>query len=165
MTPCFMMLGGGVGDAYQPIEKKYCLARGALKLMCENRWPVHILTKSSLVKRDSDIIQKIHEQSGALISVSFSSMDPEISAVFEPGLPSPEIRLDAIRYFKALGIPCGMFLMPVIPFLSDTPEMIEQSVKSAKQAGVDFIIFSGMTLKEGRQQEYFMDVLLDAKKA
>jgi hypothetical protein len=61
--------------------------------------------------------------------------------------------------FKNEGIACGMFLLPVIPFITDTAELMEESVSKAKEAGVDFIIFGGMTLKEGRQQEYFYNVL------
>ena len=52
-----------------------------------------------------------------------------------------------------------MFLLPVIPFLTDTSELLEQTVSKAKEAGVDFVIFGGMTLKEGRQKDYFFDVL------
>jgi hypothetical protein len=52
-----------------------------------------------------------------------------------------------------------MFLLPVIPFITDTAELLEESVSRAKEAGVDFIIFGGMTLKEGRQQEYFYNAL------
>ena len=60
---------------------------------------------------------------------------------------------------KNEGIACGLFLMPVIPFITDTPEKIEEVIKKARCVGVDFIIFSGMTLKEGRQKEYFHAVL------
>jgi hypothetical protein len=52
-----------------------------------------------------------------------------------------------------------MFLLPVIPFLTDTSELLEQTVNKAKDAGVDFVIFGGMTLKEGRQKDYFYDAL------
>lgn len=157
----FMMIGGGVGDSYQPVESEYELTRRLLELMYELDYPVTVLTKSTLVERDIDILKKINEQSRAIVSFSFSSVDDELSARFEPGVPSPTKRLATIRKLKTQGLTCGMFLMPVIPFLSDTPEMIERSVKSAKEAGVDFIIFSGMTLKEGRQKDYFMNVLLD----
>ncbi|MBD3290223.1 radical SAM protein [candidate division KSB1 bacterium] len=157
----FMMIGGGVGDSYQPLESTYEVTRRALELMLELDFPVSVLTKSTLVERDIDILKKIDEKSSAIVSFSFSSMDERLSAIFEPGVPPPAERLASIRKLKDRGLICGMFLMPVIPFLTDTPEMIEQSVRCAKESGVDFIIFSGMTLKEGRQHEYFMDVLLD----
>ncbi len=155
----FIMVGGGVGDSYQSIEKKYQLTRGALQLMYEFNFPVHLLTKSTLIKRDIDIIKKINKQNKAIVSFSFSSVDNKISAIFEPGVPSPEKRLETLAFFKNEGIACGMFLLPVIPFITDTPDLIEDSIKKAKEAGVDFIIFGGMTLKEGKQKDYFFNVL------
>jgi DNA repair photolyase len=155
----FIMVGGGVGDSYQPIERKYQLTRQALELMYEYNIPVHMLTKSTLIKRDIDILKSINEQSKAIVSFSFSSVDDGISAIFEPGVPSPGERLKTISFFKNEGIACGMFLLPVIPFLTDTSELLEQTVSKAKEAGVDFVIFGGMTLKEGRQKDYFFDAL------
>ncbi|MBN1217023.1 MAG: hypothetical protein JXA99_16495 [Candidatus Lokiarchaeota archaeon] len=64
-----------------------------------------------------------------------------------------------IKKIKSEGITCGMYLLPVIPFITDTKNIMEQSIKSAKDAGVDFIIFGGLTLKEGKQKNYFLNVL------
>jgi DNA repair photolyase len=153
------MLGGGVGDSYQPAEKKYKLTKEALQLMYEYNFPVHILTKSTLIKRDIDIIKKINRQSIAIVSFSFSSVDDKISAIFEPGVPSPSKRLETLAFFKDEGIACGMFLLPVIPFITDTSELMEKSISKAKDVGLDFIIFGGMTLKEGKQKDYFFNVL------
>ena len=86
LTGC-ILLGGGVGDSYQPVEHHYRLARQVLQLLRTCRYPVHILTKSVLVERDLEIIGDIHDQCGALVSGSFSSVDDDISAVFEPGVP------------------------------------------------------------------------------
>jgi len=155
----YLLVGGGVGDSYQPVEKKYELTRQTLKLLSEKDFPVHILTKSTLVKRDIDLLEKIHEKNKVLVSFSFSSTDEKISNIFEPGVPSPQERLEAISFFKDHGIKCGMFLMPVIPFITDTREIMEKTIHDAKNAGVDFIIFSGMTLKEGKQKEYFFNIL------
>jgi DNA repair photolyase len=110
----FIVMGGGVGDSYQPLERKYELTRKALELMYEYNLPVHMLTKSTLIKRDIDILKKISEQSRAVVSFSFSSVDDKISAVFEPGVPPPDERLNTISFFKNDGIACGMFLLPVI---------------------------------------------------
>ena len=159
LKKCFMMVGGGVGDSYQAVEKKYQFTRQALELMLEFNLPAHVLTKSTLIERDIDILKKINEQTRAIVNFSFSSVDDEISAIFEPGVPSPSRRLETITKFKQVGIPCGLFLMPVIPFITDTPEQIEKTFQKAKEIGVDYIIFSGMTLKDGRQKNYFFNVL------
>ena len=159
LKKCFMMVGGGVGDSYQPVEQKYQLTRQALELMLEFNLPAHVLTKSTLIERDIDLLKKINEQTRTIVNFSFSSLDDEISAIFEPGVPPPSLRLETIRKFKQAGIPCGLFLMPVIPFITDTPEQIEKVFYKAKEIGVDYIIFSGMTLKDGRQKQYFLNVL------
>ena len=155
----YMLVGGGVGDSYQPIEKKYQLTRKTLFLLSEKNFPVHILTKSTLVKRDVDLLTKINQKTQAIVSFSFSSTDETISRIFEPNVPSPQKRLEVISFFKENGIACGMFLLPVLPFITDTKEMLEKTIQDAKDVGVDFIIFGGMTLKQGKQQDYFFSVL------
>ncbi|UCH37304.1 MAG: hypothetical protein JSV76_06415, partial [Candidatus Bathyarchaeota archaeon] len=90
---------------------------------------------------------------------SFSSTNDAMSAIFEPQVPSPSERLKTLMFFKKHGIPCGMFLLPVIPFITDTPDMIAETLQKAQDVGVDFVIFGGMTLKAGRQQEYYYRLL------
>lgn len=155
----FMTLGGGVCDAYQPVEKTYKLARQTLELFLKYNHPVHVLTKSTLVERDIDLLIKINKQSKAMVSFSFSSTDHYTSQIFEPGVPSPEERLATIRKIKQAGISCGMFLMPVIPFITDTPGMIKNTLIKGKEAGIDFVVFGTLTLKPGRQKDYFLKTL------
>ena len=159
LQPGFIMVGGGVGDSYQPVEEKYQLTRRVLQLLCEYKWPVHVLTKSMLVERDLDVLSRINKQNRAIVSFSFSSTNDEISAVFEPHVPPPSERLKTLAFFKRNGIACGMFLLPVIPFITDTPEMIAETLRAAHEIGVDFVIFGDMTLKDGRQKEYFSSLL------
>ncbi|MFZ5517178.1 MAG: radical SAM protein [Candidatus Zhuqueibacterota bacterium] len=159
LKKCYMMVGGGVGDSYQPIEARYKLTRQALELLFEFHLPAHILTKSTLIERDLDILQKINRQSRAIVNFSFSSLDEKISGIFEPGVPSPQRRLETIERIKQAGIPCGLFLMPVIPFITDTPEHMSQVLERAKQVGVDYVLFSGMTLKDGRQKQFFLETI------
>jgi len=161
LKPSYVMLGGGVGDSYQPVEEKYRLTRKTLQLLYEYRWPVHVLTKSTLVERDLDILERINQQNKAIVSFSFSSANDEISAVFEPHVPPPSERLKTLASFKRKGIACGMFLLPVIPFITDTPELIAEALRRAYEIGIDFVIFGGMTLKNGRQKEHFFSLLRD----
>jgi DNA repair photolyase len=159
LKPSFIILGGGVGDSYQPAEEKYQLTRRVLQLLCEYRWPVHVLTKSTIVERDMDVIKRINQQNRAIVSFSFSSTDDAVSAVFEPNVPPPSERLKTLAAFKKAGVACGMFLLPVIPFVTDTPEMITDALRKASEVGVDFVVFGGMTLKTGRQKDHFYQVL------
>jgi DNA repair photolyase len=153
--PGFIMLGGGVGDSYQPIEKKFELTRKTLYLIEGYKYPVHILTKSTLVKRDLDLIKKINKQNRAIVSFSFSSTNDQISSLYEPNIPSPSERLETMKIFKKEGIAVGMFLLPVIPFVTDSEELINEALKKARDIGIDFVIFGCMTLKPGRQSDYF----------
>ncbi len=155
----FIMVGGGVGDSYQPIEKEYQLTRKALRLVNQYNFPVHMLTKSTLIKKDIDILKKINEKNRVIVSFSFSSVDDKISAIFEPGVPSPTERLKTLAFFKDNGFACGMFLVPVIPFITDTPKLIEGAIKKAVEVGLDFVIFGGMTLKQGKQKDFFFNIL------
>ena len=120
---------------------------------------MHILTKATLVERDLDIIKRFNQQNRAIVSFSFSSTNDEVSAVFEPHVPPPSERLKTLALFKKEGIACGIFLLPVIPFITDTPEMIAETLRKAHEIGVNFVIFGGMTLKDGRQKEHFYNSL------
>jgi len=155
----FVLLGGGVGDSYQPAEERSGLARRVLELFVENAIPVHVLTKSTLVLRDADLLENIARTAGALVSFSISSADDALSSVFEPGAAPPSERLRAIAALRGRGINAGVFLMPVLPFLTDGAESIEESVGSAAAAGAQYVLFGGMTLKPGRQKDHYLDAL------
>ncbi len=159
MKQGFVMLGGGVSDAYQSVEDNYQLARKTLFLIEKYNHPVHILTKSLRVSRDIDLLKRIQRNKPVLVSFSFSSVDEKLSRLFEPGVPSPAEKLDLIRRLKDQGISCGIFLMPLIPFLSDTPEQVDMVFSKAAEVGIDFIVFGGMTLKEGIQKQYFYKLI------
>ncbi len=159
MPDSFMVLGGGVCDAYQPLENTYRLARGVLELCLQYSYPVHVLTKSTLVENDIDLLKDIQAKTKALVCFSFSSTNQQISGVFEPGVPRPDERLAVMEKLRNAGIHCGIFLMPVIPFITDSDVMIRKTAQDAANAGAEFVIFGNMTLKDGRQKEHFMRIL------
>ncbi len=162
--PCgFVIAGGGVGDAYQPLEKEYRLTRRVLELLLERRLPVHVLTKSTLVLRDADLLERINSVSRAVVSFSICGADDEACAVFEPGVPPSSKRLAALSELGRRGIPGGIYLMPVIPFVTDTEEAIDRSVREAAAAGARFVVFGGMTMKEGRQKTHFLRIFEGAR--
>lgn len=155
----YICIGGGVGDSYQPIEKKYKLTQQVLELLCKKDFPVHILTKSNLVLRDIDLLKKINEKKRVIVSFSLSSARDDISKHFEPVASSPSQRLEAAKQLKKAGITVGIFLLPVIPFVTDSKEIITDTLEKVQNANADFIIFGGMTLKEGRQKDFFYNTL------
>lgn len=159
LIPSYVLLGGGVGDSYQPVDRKYGLARKSLSVLADMHWPVHILTKSSLVERDRDILRDMHLQSNVIVSMSFSGVDEELSKLFEPGTSTPQRRLETLDKMKNEGFHTGVFLMPVLPGLTDTEEQLDASLSAFKNVGVDFVLFGGMTLKEGRQKDHYMAII------
>ena len=161
----FVVLGGGVGDSYQPAEVSCGIARRTLELFEELGVPVHVLTKSTLVLRDADILERMagDGRTRAIVSFSISSADDATSSVFEPGAPPPSQRLKALAALAKRGIPGGVFLMPVIPHVSDSREAVDAALAAARDAGARYVVFGGMTLKEGRQKDHFLSVLSGAR--
>ena len=98
-------------EAWQPAEERYEVTRRCLEVIKKHRFPVHCLTKSPLILRDLDILEEIDERAilpddlkivgrGVLITFSFSTLNPEISKIFEPGASSPLERLKALKEVK-----------------------------------------------------------------
>ncbi len=155
----FLFIGGGVCDAYQQAESQYGLARAALEVCLEVERPVHVLTKSTLVARDLDLLGQINDQNRAILSFSISTLDPELAAVLEPGCPPPADRLSLLAVAKEAGLGAGVMLMPVLPLLSDADDQLQGAALAAKEAGADFVLMGGTTLKPGRQREHFYQIL------
>jgi len=159
LKKAFVLPGGGVGDLYQAPEETYEIGRKILQIIFKYNFPLHILTKSVLVERDLNLIKRINEKSTAIVSSSFSTFNEKTAKIFEPGVASPQRRLEMLNLFKQNNVGAGIFLLPVIPFISDTEEMIDEVFKKAKEADLDYVIYGGMTLKPGIQKKYFYDVI------
>jgi len=155
----FVIPGSGIADCYQLIEKKYKLTRKSLELFEQYSFPVSIITKSSLILRDIDLISRINKQTKALVTFSFSTVDDKIAQIFEPYATPPSERLQTIAFLKQNGIATGACLLPVLPFISDSYAQLEESINKLKEAGADYITFGGLTLKPGRQREYYYSVI------
>jgi len=156
---CYLMVGSGVGDSYQPIEKKFELTRKSLELIKHYKLPISILTKSSLIERDLDLLKQINEKNRVLINFSFSSTNDDISRIFEPNASLPSEKLQTIKKFKKNGFSVGVFLLPVIPFITDTIPLMKKTIEDFISIGINYIIFGGMTIKKGKQKDYFYQTL------
>jgi len=106
-------------DAYQPIERKSGLTRQLLEVMLEHRHPVSIITKSSLIERDTDLLVALAEQGLLQVELSVTSLDHDLSRTLEPRAVSPTRRLETIHRLSEAGIPVGVLFAPVIPALND----------------------------------------------
>lgn len=123
----------GVTDCYQPLEATYELTKGCLEVCAEIGNPVAIITKGALVRRDIDLLAKIHDKAGARVHVSIPFADDETGWVFEPHATAISQRFKNIELLSDAGIPTGVAAAPMIPGLndSDIPEILER----AKEAG------------------------------
>ena len=157
--PGFVFLGGGVCDAWQPAEERYRLARGALGIALERDLPVHALTKSALVERDLDLLEAIQEQNRAILSFSIQTLDEGLRERFEPGASTIAERFRLLEQARDRGLATGMMAMPVLPGISDKAEAIDRLVGRAADAGVDFVMCGGLTLRPGGQKEHMLAVV------
>ncbi len=106
-------------DPYQPIEKQWRITRDILEVLDGANHPVGIVTKSSLVTRDIDILARMAERGLASVTISVTSLDRKLCRTMEPRASTPALRLDAIRQLSEAGIPTSVMVAPVIPALND----------------------------------------------
>ncbi|MEL6569954.1 MAG: PA0069 family radical SAM protein, partial [Pseudomonadota bacterium] len=125
-------------DAYQPIEKRLRLTRALLEVLCEFRHPVSLLTKSSLIERDIDLIAPMAELGLARVGVSITTQDPKLARRMEPRAASPRLRFGTIEKLSAAGIPVTVMTAPIIPALNDheiEPLLAQAGEVGARSAG------------------------------
>jgi len=150
---------GAVTDPYQPAEKKYGLARGAFKLLAKHSWPAVFSTKSDLVLRDLDVLKELVDRSNGGVAMTLTTLDPKLQKILEPHAVTLERRLEALRRLKAAGIPCGIHLMPIIPFLTDNDEAMEGMVKAGAEIGIDYFVYNVLRLRGQVVKGYYFEVL------
>ena len=120
-------------DAYQPCERQLGLTRRVLEVLNECEHPVGLITKSSLIERDIDIIGAMAARRQAMASITITTLDPEISRTLEPRAAAPARRLRTIRRLTDAGIPVSVSVAPIIPFVTE-PEL-EKVLEAAHDAG------------------------------
>ena len=124
---------GSVTDAYQPVERRLKITRAVIEVLNEARHPFSIITKSGLVERDIDLIAPAALAGRAAVYLSITTLDPALARAMEPRAASPQRRLRAIEALSRAGVPVGVSVSPVIPFLNE-PEL-ERILEAARAAG------------------------------
>ncbi|NMT62388.1 PA0069 family radical SAM protein [Marinobacter orientalis] len=122
-------------DAYQPIEKQREITRDILKVLVEYRHPVSIITKGALILRDLDLLSELAGQGLCTASVSLTTLDNSLKRQMEPRTAAPATRLKIIRELAAAGVPTGIIIGPVIPFIND--HEIEAILEAGAGAGAE----------------------------
>jgi DNA repair photolyase len=139
-------------DPYQPIEATYRLTRQLLGLLAERGQPCLLLTKSPMVLEDLVLLERIHAQSLAVVMFTLLTTDPYVSGRLEDKAPAPALRLEAIRELKRAGIPTGVALMPVLPYVNDTDLLINATLRAVVEAGADFVIWDYLHIPTERHR-------------
>lgn len=145
-------------EPYMPIEEEFKLTRKLLELILNYSFPVEVATKSKLVLRDLDLLKEIGWKAilpddlkpklkcGAIISFSISTLNEKLAKILEPSAPNPMERLETMQKCKENGFLTGVCFIPVLPFLSDSEENLEETIKTVKKYKADFIFVGGLTL-------------------
>lgn len=134
---------GTVTDPYQQAEEKYKVTRYCLEQLAASKLSACIQTKSDLIVRDIDILQRMNVE----VIFTINTMDKIIARKIEPRAPSPERRLEALRQISDAGIKTWVFLGPVIPRLNDSPELLKDVVQQVKKAGASKLMYDRLRLK------------------
>jgi DNA repair photolyase len=150
---------GGVCDSYQAIEKERGLTREIVETLYGHRFPVEVLTKSDLVLRDLDLYQEVDRGAWACVFFTITSFDPHVAGRFEPAASTPEERIAAMAEVAGAGLTTGVAMMPLLPGISDDDHNIDDVVRRVKDAGAQFVLGGGLTLKEGAQRDRYMAFL------
>lgn len=120
-------------DAYQPIEREHRITRGVLEVLHECDHPVALITKSSLIERDIDLLAPMASRRLAVAAVTITTLDAGMARTLEPRAATPSRRLRTIRTLAEAGIPVGVSVAPVIPFITE-PDL-ERILEAAREAG------------------------------
>lgn len=144
---------GAMSDPYNPFEKQLKLTRHSLELLSAYGFGAAIATKGTLIVQDTDILQEISSLSPVICKITVTTADDTLAAKLEPGAPSSTARLRALEELRKQGIYAGLLLMPILPFLEDTPDSVRELVRRAADAGACFLYAAfGVTMRPGQRE-------------
>ena len=124
---------GSATDAYQPVERELRITRSVIEVLAECAHPFSLVSKSSGVERDLDLIAPMAAKGLAAVYISVTSLDAGLSRILEPRAAAPHRRLQTIKALADAGVPVGVSVSPVIPFINE-PEL-ERILEAAAEAG------------------------------
>lgn len=125
-----LVIGTAV-DPYQPVEGQQRITRAILEVLADYHVPVQIITKNTMIIRDTDLLQRLATTGYCAVFISVTTLDEGLARQMEPATPPPLKRLRAIQHLAAHGIPAGMMLAPILPWLTDQPGRIEALAEAA----------------------------------
>jgi DNA repair photolyase len=143
-------------DPYQRAEGRYRITRGILEVLRDFANPFSILTKGTLILRDIDLLRQCAAVTNVATNFSVSSVDMEIWRETESGAPRQRKRLDAVRKLNEAGIPCGILMAPILPFLSDSDEAMTETVRAIADSKATHVMPIVLHLRKGGSREWYL---------
>ncbi|MEA9985932.1 Rv2578c family radical SAM protein [Subtercola sp. RTI3] len=136
-------------DPYQRAEGRYKLMPGIIEALAASGTPFSILTKGTLLRRDLGLLVEASRAVPVDIAMSIAVYDDELQQSIEPGTPSAKARLATVRAVRDAGLSCSVFLMPIIPHLTDTTTHLDRALAMVKEAGATGVMYSALHLRPG----------------
>jgi DNA repair photolyase len=152
---------GAATDPYQPAEGRYRLTRGCIEALAAVRNPLSIITRGPLIVRDVDVLSEAARRAEVSVTFSIPTLDPTIWRSTEPATAPPHQRLRALRRLVDAGISAGVGMAPILPGLSDRPELMADVVRAARDAGATSIWANVVNLRPGTREHFLENLARD----
>lgn len=147
---------GTATDPYQPVERRLKLTRGLLEVLAGvDGVRLSITTKCDLALRDLDLFQELGRRGTLQVNVSLATTDRGLAKLLEPKAPSPARRLKLVESLARAGVPVGVYLMPILPGITDTPREVRASVWAARTAGARYLTARTLALPGAARDSFF----------
>jgi len=139
---------GTATDPYQPAERRHGVTRAILEeLALHTGLELGFVTKSNLILRDTDLLQKVAEKNQLYVNLTITTADANLARILEPRAPRPDLRLEAVRKLNEVGVAAGVICAPVVPGITDDPKALDALVRATKEAGGRYIFANPLFLK------------------
>jgi DNA repair photolyase len=145
---------GAATDPYQPAEGRYRLTRACIEVFAEAATPFSIITRGPLIVRDIDVLGEAALRARVTVTFSVPTLDEEIWRRTEPGTAPPRQRLRALARLVDAGVDAGVGMAPILPGLSDRPELLAEVVREARAAGATGIWANLLYLRPGTREHF-----------
>lgn len=145
-------------DPYQRAEGRYRLMPGIIAALAQSGTPLSILTKGTLLRRDLPLLAEANGLVPIDLAMTIAVHDEDLQRSVEPGAPSTAGRLQTVEAIREVGLDCTVFLMPVLPYLTDGREHLDRALSVVKAAGASSVMYSALHLRPGAR-EWFMQWL------
>ncbi|GAA1524998.1 Rv2578c family radical SAM protein [Brevibacterium permense] len=142
-------------DPYQRAEGRYSLMPGIITALAEQSTPMSILTKGTLLRRDLPLLARVAEDAPVEISMSIAVHDDALQQSLEPGTPTTKARLATVRAAAELGFDVTVFMMPIMPKLTDARDHLESALRAIKDAGAARVVYGALHLRPGAREWFF----------